>query len=195
MVKKQNILKYTPVCIIFGLLGAYAGYSRITTIEYSKVPFDNKEEVEAANLILEDDQYKEYQNNIRISATTEIVYEHYDVNSGETQTLRILPPNFMINKTQEDIKNSFTQWDIVSFEDEQVVMRRIINNKPNQVYTIGVSGEFIAIFYGEGNLENIKEVTNIPISALPKEEQERLKSGIPIYSQDELIRRLEDYSS
>ena len=54
--------------------------------------------------------------------------------------------------------------------------------------------DVIVIFYGDVGLD-IHLATNIPVSALPYEEQLRLINGIAVHSEDELIRLLEDYGS
>lgn len=61
---------------------------------------------------------------------------------------------------------------------------------------MGVHDGFVAIFYNnEEDVTKVKEVTETPISSLPPEERNKLEKGIKVYSEDELIRMLEDYTS
>jgi hypothetical protein len=65
------------------------------------------------------------------------------------------------------------------------------------MFIVAVQDDFITIFYAPNDKEGIrvKEVTNIPVSPLPREEQERLTRGILVSSEEELWRLLEDYGS
>ena len=57
---------------------------------------------------------------------------------------------------------------------------------------------YVIILYSEANGKAewvIHEITTTPVSGLPYEEQERLISGIPVYTEEELIRILQDYES
>jgi len=57
---------------------------------------------------------------------------------------------------------------------------------------------YVAILHFEqnGKLEwQLHEITTTPVSGLSREEQERLIVGIPVYTQEELTRILQDYGS
>ena len=193
MEKKIKIAVVACACIFFSAGGIYLGYINMVSVEY-----DDELEVRAASMITEyinNDEEQEEINPARINSQTRIRYEHYDTNSGEVQILESVAPNFMIRKNLQDMEQTFNEWNIVSFTDEEVVMRRYVENRRQRLYTLGIDGDFIAIFQGTNINANLREVTSIYIGRLPQEEIERLKEGIPVYDQDELIRRLEDYSS
>lgn len=192
MDKKLIIVLLVSGCGIFSIAGIYLGYARMIASLSTSITTD---QLQSTNLVLQEYEYPEEANVPQINPETKIIYRHYDINSGETQVLETLAPNFMLRNTRKDIENSFTEWDILSFTDNEVIMQRTIDNRPNVMYTLGIQGEFIAVFYGDKANNNLKELTNVPVSPLPEEEKERLLTGIPISNEEELIRRLEDYSS
>jgi hypothetical protein len=61
-------------------------------------------------------------------------------------------------------------------------------------FILGSKDGYIAVYYA-GDTPEIKEMTFTPINALPIEEQERLAQGIHIYTEEALVRILEDYES
>jgi len=69
---------------------------------------------------------------------------------------------------------------------------------PEEIYKFIVSSldGYIVIYHAttEGNHE-LKEKTVISVNALPFIEQQRLSNGIMVYSEEALIRILEDYGS
>ena len=60
-------------------------------------------------------------------------------------------------------------------------------------YMLGTDHGFIAVFYADDRA--LKERTMTPASALSPEERERLVSGIYIYTEEQLVRALQDYGS
>lgn len=59
-------------------------------------------------------------------------------------------------------------------------------------YILTVSDGYIVVL---GPDEELWETTPTPVNALPPEEQQRLEEGIRLYSEEALIRILEDYGS
>jgi len=82
-------------------------------------------------------------------------------------------------------------------EAESVIMEETgIEEVPNFIIT-SYEG-YIAIFHFENNgkLEwQLHEITTTPVSGLSREEQEQLIVGIPVNTQEELTRILQDYGS
>ena len=64
-------------------------------------------------------------------------------------------------------------------------------NRPR--YRIGTDHGFVAVFYTLD--ETLKERTRTPESTLSQEERERLAGGIYIYTEEQLVRVLQDYGS
>jgi len=62
-------------------------------------------------------------------------------------------------------------------------------------FVIGVRDGYIAVYSDTGTDVLLKEMTNIPVHALPDEEQERLHGGIVVEGVEALARILEDYGS
>jgi hypothetical protein len=66
--------------------------------------------------------------------------------------------------------------------------------EPTHNYILTVNNGYIVVLHA-GDDPTIKEITPTPVNALPPEEQERLAQGIHIYTEEALIRILEDYGS
>ena len=64
------------------------------------------------------------------------------------------------------------------------------------IYIVGIADGVIAVFHAmaeEG--KELRELTTTPIGAITPEERHRLSRGIPIYSEEQLLRILQDYGS
>ena len=63
---------------------------------------------------------------------------------------------------------------------------------PDPLYTIGVWRGYVAVFEGEQSYP--KQIYDMPVSGLPQELQQRVREGVPAYSDTELSLLLEDYT-
>lgn len=177
------------ICMLLSVGGAILGRNLITSRindseDYVQTYSSHEEEVEDV-----------IEQTIRINWETTIVYKHYDTTTGETTQYMQTAPSFLVSKTEEDLINTFTDWEITSFSNEQVIMQRTITSLPPIAYTLSSVNDFIAIYRGAKNLNDIIEITTIPTSHLPIEDKERLSRGISVLNRNDLIRRLEDFSS
>lgn len=132
----------------------------------------------------------------RITPTTEIVYQYFYEADGKLVEEKEFPPFYLINMDEDKLKSKFNEWKVISFSDKKVVMRKIVKEKSPFYYIIGEKDGSVAVFYENPvNGIRLREITDTPISSLPEVEQNKLKAGIRIYGEDELINVLEDYSS
>ena len=67
--------------------------------------------------------------------------------------------------------------------------------EPSYLYVVTTLDGYIAIYYAEEQGGGLKEITSTSISALGQEELARLAIGIRIYSEESLVRLLQDYGS
>ena len=128
-----------------------------------------------------------------IFPSTLMIYEFYSAETGDYRRVLEAPPQTLLGKTAEELSTMFVDWQIVSFDSTRVVLRQNPAVE-HRNYIIGVHEGYIAVFYDTENYA-IKELTNRPISALSEDEQIRLKEGIRVVGNEELMRALEDFSS
>lgn len=60
-------------------------------------------------------------------------------------------------------------------------------------YLLGIQDGFVALW--KDGQQNPAEVFPCPVAVLPPQDQEKLRRGIPVESQEDLYRLLEDYLS
>ncbi|MBC7959302.1 MAG: hypothetical protein H7X94_05505 [Vallitaleaceae bacterium] len=62
-------------------------------------------------------------------------------------------------------------------------------------FKVGEEALYFTEFMKLNKDKYLREIVNTPVSVLPETEQEKLKQGISVYGEDELIRFLENYTS
>ena len=68
-------------------------------------------------------------------------------------------------------------------------------NFDSHMYVVKAVDGYIVIYYSESNGGGVMEFTSIFAGALSMEDQQRLAEGIPVYTNEELVRILQDYGS
>ncbi len=132
----------------------------------------------------------------KITPSTKMVYEYLYKEDNITETVEDVPPYFLVDLTRNDLEANFKDWQVKSFSSREVVLQKALEGESIQHYIIGEYEGYIGVFYEKDiNGNNIKEITDIPLDSLHKEEQEKIKKGIKITGKKELIKFLENYGS
>ena len=184
------IISITAVlCISFGIVGYYTALNRV---KHNYSLYENNNITEETNN--EDARVSSTDN--KINPSTKMVYQYYYADEGTTKVSEDVPPYFMLGLTLDDMVKYYTNWDIVSFSPQEVVMRKTVYGDDSQSYFVCEKDGYITVYYEEnGEKSSIKEITSIDTNGLSDEEKERLKKGFSVVGDYSLNRVLENYSS
>ncbi|TCK98244.1 hypothetical protein EDC19_0664 [Natranaerovirga hydrolytica] len=147
----------------------------------------------------------------RITPATKLVMEYVYKEDDRTITQEMIPPfylqdltreqveqytkDYLMNPTDEDINKSLDNFELLSFSSSKVVLRKVYASGNDKYYSVYIDPDrnVIVIENPDGT---IREDINAHINALSEEEQEDLKKpGRKIYSEEELVHFIENYSS
>ena len=131
-----------------------------------------------------------------ISPGARISMEKRYLNCGHAITNQIDAPANIVNLTEQQLKLAYAGWGIKKFTPLEIVISQDINSKCPYHYILKEKDGYVAVYYQTSiNGISLKEVTPILVSNLRSEDQEKLKTGIKIESQQNLAQRLEDLGS
>lgn len=193
----KNILIILLLVVICGL-SAFIGYTSYSPINPSEVA--ESDDVIINQLPIQN-EFEEVNSVVKSSSNaigkyTKMVYEYVYLQDGITEIIEDVPPYFLLNLTKEDLEKNFSDWQVTSFSDTEVVMQKTIDGESMQHYEIKEYEGFVAVFYNnveEGEI--LKDITDIPLESLSSYERSRVENGIEIVGKDELIGFLENYGS
>lgn len=119
-----------------------------------------------------------------------IYYEACDHLIRETEYI----PEELVNKTEEDVKEAYSDWKIEEFSPTQIILYKTQSGNCGEHYFVqdhnGVIGIYITDEYG---VKTLQEDTEISTQYLPEEDLTNLKAGIEIIGKTNLTEFLEDY--
>ena len=99
-----------------------------------------------------------------------------------------------VNLTEEDLQEKYREWNISSFQPEQVVLEKETGEFCNEHYRLKlVDGRIVIYQLDEKDNETEYEITEITDECLTGEDIFQLKEGITVYGEENLTAVLEDY--
>lgn len=131
----------------------------------------------------------------KISIDTEVIEEIYYTECDHLVKDKRSNIKNIVNKTEEELEKKYSDWKIKEFSKEKVVLYKEEDNYCGEHYLIKDVDGLITI-YSMDNTDEIKEridITNIETIYLPETDQENLKEGIKIYSEQQLNKLIEDF--
>lgn len=181
---------YITILVIICVIAGFAGYAiGLTNVRNNPVSYDNKNDNDNKSEAVS-------KNDVKITPSTKMIYEYYYPDSGISKVNEGEPPYFMVGLSLSDLKRLYSTWDILSFSEAEVEMRKTMSGKDEQWYIIGEKDGYITVYYDDGdNGNSIKEITDIDTNGFSDDEKEQLKKGIKVQGEDALNRALENYSS
>ncbi len=99
-----------------------------------------------------------------------------------------------VNKTEDDIKKSYSSWNLTSFANNEIVLERELNDICREHYAVrSINDEIVIYFLDKNEKEIFYKNTGISTKYLPEEDKQSIKNGIFVTGKEELNRFLEDY--
>lgn len=131
----------------------------------------------------------------KISINTEVVEEIYYVQCDHLiKTLR-KDMKSLVNMTKEELAKKYPQWEIKEFSTEKVTLYKEEQGFCNEHYLVKDVDGIVTIYNmdNEDKMNEIIKTTEIETKYLTETDQEDLKEGIKVYTQQKLNKLLEDF--
>lgn len=131
----------------------------------------------------------------KISIDTEVIEEVYYTECDHLVKNTRSNTKNIINMTKEDLQKKYSEWIIKEFSREKVVLYKEEQNYCGEHFLVKDVDGFVTV-YSMNNENQIKErvkITDIETVYLPEKDQETLKQGIRIYSEQQLNKLIEDF--
>ncbi len=179
----------------------------LTILGYLLVPTKNedgtisiKEENNATNEISYGDDSN--QNNIQETSQTDekiaykakLIINKYFSGCKHTITSTVEMPSDMVNLTEEELKEKYNTWQIVSFSKNKVSIYKEFEGICNEHYIVTIKDNYIVIYkVDEKDKRSLYEQTDIITEYLPQEDIAELTNGISIEGVEKLNELMENY--
>ena len=113
---------------------------------------------------------------------------------GHTTKEYIDAPEDTINKTEQELKELYKEWEIEGFSNNEIVFKKKEEGTCNEHYVLREKEEKIVVYrLDENNNEELYQKTEIITKYLPKEDKTNIQNGIRVNGKEALNCLLEDY--
>ncbi|NLN15616.1 MAG: hypothetical protein GX185_08460 [Tissierellia bacterium] len=192
--RKNRFLIVFGFCLVFFVMSFYLGYKLMDlSIEDKKIgqieDIPRQEEIE---IVREEN---------RISPNTYIESRIQYLECGHLVTKNELAKAEVVNLTREEFEDylskNYPYLRLVSFSNTKIVLFGEKDHLCQEHYVIGEQEGYVAIFNIDENGERVlyKSFKEYPISLLQKMDQDKLREGIVVDSEEELSNILENFIS
>ena len=194
---KIVVLILSFIVIMIAVFIATVVYRTDNNYNMTNIPFNISKE----NILDEcTDEYEQMQEEIfqanskteKISPNCFITFKiKYNKCGHETITLEKVKRN-LINKTQDDFKKEYNDWDIEKFSDTDIVLSKDEKGYCNEHYLVQDKEGKVAIYLIlEDGTKEIYELTDISTEYLSNEDKIQIKSGIKVNGKQKLNQLIE----
>lgn len=131
----------------------------------------------------------------KISINTEVVEEIYYVQCDHLIRNTRKDIKSLVNMTKEELAKKYPDWEIKEFSTEKVILYKEEQGFCNEHYLVKDVDGVVTIYNmdNEDKINEIIETTEIETKYLTETDQEDLKEGIKVYTQQKLNKLLEDF--
>ncbi len=178
------IIVVAAVGAMIGLSGIVEKNTAVNTDENNAVVLDKENTEENVETTVSDGLHK----------NAVFIYEFYNEITDTTDSMKGMCPDELVGKAMTDVKDYYSDWQVIEFSPDSVLLRKIIGLKDEERYVVGVYDGCVAVFY-ENEEDGIYMTTDIPVAGLDHDRQVMLNDGIYVEGRDRLGRIIEDYSS
>jgi hypothetical protein len=131
-----------------------------------------------------------------ITPNTRLILKTRYLDCGHIVVDRKDIPEAILGFDKQRLQDYYSGWDIEEFGSDEVVISTGIAGICPEHYLLGVQDDYIAVFeFGRDGNPKLKEITDIPISILRLNDQQRLRKGMLLNSMEEVNRFLEEFGS
>lgn len=148
------------------------------------------------------DEYEQMQDKIletnseeeKISPNCFITLKVFYKQCGHETNQQLEIPEELVNKTKEEVKEKYKEWDIEKFSDTEIILSKDEDGKCGEHYIVRDNDGKVTIYeiLEDGN-EKEYEVTDISTEYLTDTDKINMEKGIEVYGKQNLNQLIEDF--
>ena len=189
----KKTICFVLICIVFGIIGVYIGY---TGIKFNKYEVVRDKDVDFEENI---DTVETSFSQEKVNLNTKIIVNTLYKKCNHTILEKINIEEGLINKEESEIKDYFENkgYDFLEFDNNIIKLECDKDGLCTEHYVIkfgNYNDDFLAIYRVDENSElNLYKETDIAKEFLTKVDNEKLEKGIEVYGIENIEKILEDY--
>ena len=130
----------------------------------------------------------------KTTPNTIIIFESYYSKCGHSKIRSEKISNEYVNKTEEEMKKIYSDWEIKSFSSDRIELYKNENSLCGNHYIVKEENGYVTVYnINKDGQEVLSDKTDISTKYLPKDDNDLLKNGIKANSTSQLEQILADF--
>ena len=195
MSKKTIIITFIIVFIISIFLGSTI-YSFLSNKNKKKENQNNLQnytsiiDIEEPSYLVEETNWSEE----KVGPNAVLILKKYYEGCGHAVSDYSSIPEEMVNKTAKEIQEEYKNWELEEFTEKEITLSKYVEGYCNEHYIVKEENEKIVVYeIDRDGKETLKQTTEIETKFLPETDRTSLKSGIKVYTKENLNILLQDF--
>ena len=187
-------------CIIAFAVSIFIGSAIYSNISNKKREQEEKKtEIKNSQPIseIEEIEYLVEETNAtdeKTSPNAIIILKKYYKGCGHAVSDYATIPEEMVNKTAKEIQEEYKNWELEEFTEKEITLSKYLEGYCNEHYIVKDETEKVVVYEVDQNgKETLKQTTEIETKYLPETDRISLKSGIKVYTKENLNTLLQDF--
>ena len=165
-----------------------------TTQLSEEIVDDCTEEMEELQKENELDTQASTQSQITLSPNCSFIFKTRYEKCGHIVNKYMNIPTELVNKTQEEIQDIYSEWIIEEFKNNEEIKTKSEEGSCEEHYVLrNVDGEIVVYLINDDGSEEVYEYTEIAIDYLTETDKISIKNGLKVYGKEHLNQTLEDF--
>lgn len=200
----KNILIAFSLLLVIGFTFGY-NFSNLLDQknDYSKTDIENPKQInqEKVNKSQTEEDIAVNSKNQEVAtihSDTQVIFEREYLKDEVIDKETTRAQEKIIGLNQEEVEEFYKDWTMINFTEEELILHKSIDSHSPGSYKIGVAEKnnksYIAVFsFDKDGKEELEFISQMPISILPSNEQNKFIEGMIFSNIDEVHRMLENY--
>ena len=195
----MNFKKIITIFIIAFIISVFAG-STIYSIVKNKTKTKEKEannyksasivDIQEPNYLVEETNWSEE----KASPNAILILKKYYKVCGHAVSDKSEIPEEMVNKTAKQIQEEYKEWELEEFTEKEITLSKYVEGYCNQHYVLKEeNGKVVVYEIDKEGKERVIKTTEIETEFLPETDRVSLKTGIKVFTKENLNVLLQDF--
>ena len=130
----------------------------------------------------------------KVSPNADLIIKKKHIDCGHVTEDLVEIPTEMVNKTQEEIEEMYSDFDIEAFSRDEVILYKEVEGVCNEHYKIKEEDGVIVVYVtNENGQEILYDKTGVATEYLAEEDLNNIRNGLEIYGTENLNKFIEDF--
>ena len=132
-------------------------------------------------------------DEIKLSPNCSLIIKTHYLDCDHTSNQYTILPEKLVNKTEEDFKKEYSDYNIEEFTANEVIISKNVDSECGEHYIVRTVDGNLTVFRLVNGIEELYEKTEISTEYMTETDKIQFENGLKVYGKENLSLLLEDF--